>query len=98
MVLVAFRHGLRAAELVDLRVDFQSGVLHTRRAKQGTPSTHPIDELRVLRRLLREQDPKSNFVFTSERGAPFTTGRIRPHGRARRHRRQAWLQGGPASL
>jgi site-specific recombinase XerD len=26
-----------------------------------------------LRRLAREQDPKSPFVFTSERGAPFTT-------------------------
>jgi site-specific recombinase XerD len=37
--------------------------------------THPIlgDELRGLRRLQREQEPKSRFVFTSERGAPFTT-------------------------
>jgi hypothetical protein len=36
---------------------------------------HPIlgDELRALRRLQREQEPKSPFVFTSERGAPFTT-------------------------
>ena len=31
------------------------------------------DELRALRRLQREQDPKSPFVFTCERGAPFTT-------------------------
>jgi type 1 fimbriae regulatory protein FimB/type 1 fimbriae regulatory protein FimE len=47
----------------------------TRRVKQGTPSTHPIlgDELRALRRLKREQQPKSPFVFTSERGAPFST-------------------------
>jgi hypothetical protein len=39
------------------------------------PSTHPIlgDELRALRRLQREQQPKSPFVFTSERGAPFST-------------------------
>jgi integrase len=46
-----------------------------RRVKQGTPSTHPIlgDELRALRRLQQEQEPKSPFVFTSERGAPFTT-------------------------
>jgi type 1 fimbriae regulatory protein FimB/type 1 fimbriae regulatory protein FimE len=27
----------------------------------------------MLRRLQREQEPKSPFVFTSERGAPFTT-------------------------
>jgi len=67
MILVAFRHGLRASELVDLRwdqVDFRTATLHVRRVKQGTPSTHPI---------LGEQEPKSPFVFTSERGAPFTT-------------------------
>jgi len=78
MVLVAYRHGLRVSELVDLRwdqVDFRTAILHVRRVKQGTPSTHPIigDELRALRRLQREQEPKSPFVFTSERGAPFTS-------------------------
>src|SRR5215813_6198338 len=78
MILVAYRHGLRVSELVDLRwdqVDFRTATLHVRRVKQGTPSTHPIlgDELRALRRLQREQEPKSPFVFTSERGAPFTT-------------------------
>jgi len=31
------------------------------------------DEMRALRRLNREQEPKSAFVFTSERGSPFTT-------------------------
>ena len=79
MILVAYRHGLRASELVDLRwdqVDFATATLHVRRVKQGTPATHPIlgDELRALRRLQREQDPKSPFVFTSERDAPFSTG------------------------
>jgi type 1 fimbriae regulatory protein FimB/type 1 fimbriae regulatory protein FimE len=78
MILVAYRHGLRVSELVDLRwdqVDFRTASLHVRRAKQGTPSTHPIvgDELRALRRLQRDQEPKSPFVFVSERGAPFTT-------------------------
>jgi integrase len=78
IVLAAYRHGLRAAELVDLRwdqVDFRTATLHVRRVKRGTPSTHPIlgDELRALRRLQREQEPKSSFVFTSERGDPFTT-------------------------
>ena len=78
MLLIAYRHGLRSSELVDLRweqVDFASATLHVHRAKQGTPATHPIvgDELRALRRLQREQEPRSPFVFTSERGAPFTT-------------------------
>ena len=78
MILVAFRHGLRSSELVDLRwdqIDFSHAVLHVRRAKKGTPATHPVvgDEMRALRKLQREQDPKSPFVFTSERGSPFTT-------------------------
>jgi len=78
MLLVAYRHGLRVSELVDLRwdqIELASGSLHVRRVKQGTPSTHPIlgGELRALRRLQREQEPKSPFVFTSERGSPFTT-------------------------
>jgi integrase len=77
MILVAYRHGLRVSELVELRwdqIDFTTATLHVCRVKQGTPSTHPIvgDESRALRRLQREQDPKSPFVFTSERGSPFT--------------------------
>jgi type 1 fimbriae regulatory protein FimB/type 1 fimbriae regulatory protein FimE len=81
MILVAYRHGLRAAELADLRwdqVEFRAATLHVRRLKSGTPSTHPIlgDELRALRRLQRDQEPKSSFVFTSERGSPFTTARF----------------------
>jgi Phage integrase family len=49
-------------------------VLHVRRVKNGTPSTHPVqgDELRALRRLQRES-ASSPFVFVSERGSPFTT-------------------------
>ena len=78
MILVAYRHGLRAAELVDLRwdqIEFKTANLHVRRVKQGTPSTHPIlgDELRAMRRLQREQEPRSPFVFTSERSAPFSS-------------------------
>ena len=76
MVLIAFRHGLRASELVDLRwdqVDLEHALLHVRRLKNGSPATQPLTgkELRALRRLQREQDTKSPFVFTSERGAPF---------------------------
>ena len=81
MILIAYRHGLRAAELVDLRwdqVDFRSANLHVRRVKNGTPATHPLTgaELRALRRLEREAKEAGTltpFVFTSERGTPFTT-------------------------
>jgi len=77
MILIGFRHGLRASEAVDLRwdqVDFDRAVLHVRRAKGGTPSVHPLSgvEMRGLRRLEREHG-HGPFVFVSERGAPFTT-------------------------
>jgi type 1 fimbriae regulatory protein FimB/type 1 fimbriae regulatory protein FimE len=74
MILIAFRHGLRAAELVDLRWDQvdldRNACLHVRRVKNGMPSVHPLqgDEMRALRALKRE----STFVFVSERGTPFT--------------------------
>src|SRR5712691_12189351 len=71
MILIAFRHGLRAAEACDLRwdqVDFDGGVIHVRRVKNGTSSTHPMqgDELRALRRLQRESKRPSPFIFVSE--------------------------------
>jgi integrase len=76
ITLVAYRQGLRAAEVVDLRweqVDFKTASLHVRRVKDGTPSTHPLTgrELRELRRHQRESE-KSPFVFVSERGAPLS--------------------------
>jgi integrase len=54
-------------------VDFDRGELHVARVKNGKPGTHPLSgrELRMLRRLKREQDPGSSFVFASGRGAPF---------------------------
>ena len=78
MVLVAYRHGLRAAELVDLRWGaggLQNGQPARPQGQAGHAQQHPIlgDELRALRRLQRDQEPKSLFVFTSERGTPFTT-------------------------
>ena len=75
MILIAFRHGLRASELCGLQwsdVEFETGTLHLRRTKGGTTATHPLlgDELRALRSLKR--DAKSPSIFVSERGAPFT--------------------------
>jgi integrase len=76
MVLLAFRHGLRAAEVCDLRweqIDFKATTIHVRRVKNGTPSTHPITgrELRALRQHQRDS-ASSAFVFVSERGAPLS--------------------------
>jgi type 1 fimbriae regulatory protein FimB/type 1 fimbriae regulatory protein FimE len=77
MILLAFRHGLRASELCDLQwtqIDFDTANLAVTRVKNGTPSTHPLTgrELRALRRLHREAEGHSPFVFVSERGSPMT--------------------------
>ena len=76
MILIAYRHGLRAAEVCGLRwdqFDLKRGTLHVNRIKNGLESVHPLggEELRALRKLQREQ-PESRFLFLSERGAPLT--------------------------
>src|SRR5258706_8875648 len=77
MILIAYRHGLRASETCDLRwsqADLDQARLHVRRVKRGTPSVHPLqgDELRALRRLKRESPPPSAFGFMTDHGGPFT--------------------------
>jgi site-specific recombinase XerD len=76
MILLAYRHGFRASELCDLQwhqVELNTGRLHVRRAKNGSPAVHTLqgDEIRALRRLQREQQA-SPHVFSTERGGPMT--------------------------
>jgi integrase len=49
MILIAYRHGLRAGEVCDLQwhqVELTAGRLHVRRSKRGTPSVHPCRAMR----------------------------------------------------
>jgi integrase len=84
LILIAFRHGLRASEICDLewsQVEFgRSASLHVRRKKNGKPSVHPLrgDEIRALRELQR-QFPVSKHVFATERGGPFTRDAVNRH-------------------
>jgi site-specific recombinase XerD len=76
MILLAYHHGLRVSELVELEwtaLDLNIGNFHITRKKNGIPSVHPLvaDELRSLKQL-RRQNPDSRFVFLSNRGAPMT--------------------------
>jgi integrase len=87
LILMAFRHGLRAQEIADLKwteVHFgRNPSVFIRRVKDSESGTHPLrgDELRMLRELQR-QYPDSGYVFTTEREAegrkvgPFTTDAI----------------------
>ena len=81
LVMIAYRHGLRAAELVNLRwsaIDLRGHTISIRRAKGGMSTEHPLlaVELRLLGKLRRE-NPDSEYVFLSERGTPMTTANFR---------------------
>src|SRR5262249_26883030 len=74
MILVAYRHGLRASEVCDLQqIEVSEGRLHVHRVKNGIASVLPIrgDEIRALRKLRRDY-PKDAHVFVSERGGPIS--------------------------
>jgi type 1 fimbriae regulatory protein FimB/type 1 fimbriae regulatory protein FimE len=82
MILMGYRHGLRASELCALRwdmLDLSQGRFHVTRRKNGRPSVHIIrgNEIRDLRRLKREQVPESSYVFISERRGPLTPAAFR---------------------
>ena len=81
LILLAYRHGLRVGELVELRweqVDLQRGTLHVNRKKGGDAATHPLSgrEIRVLRQLKRVY-LESPFLFVTERGGPMTEATVR---------------------
>jgi len=92
LILLAYRHGLRVSEVIDLRweqVDLKRRLLHVRRLKNGTSSNHPLGkkECRFLRRL-RDRHPEAQFVFMSERKGPLTSSTVRKMiTRAGRHAR-----------
>lgn len=77
LALLAYRHGFRVSELVDVRleeIDLQMARLRVRRMKNGLDTEHPIagDELRAIRAWLRVRERSKHahlpFLFISERG------------------------------
>src|SRR5215470_7258072 len=79
MALLAFRHGLRVSELIDIRVeevDLKTGHIWIRRLKGSLSTEHRLqgDELRAVRAWLRTRKDSTfahlNYLFFGERG-PF---------------------------
>lgn len=75
MILLAYRHGLRASEVVGLRwsdIDLERATIYCRRAKGSRSSLHPMkpDEFVALERVLRVRRLQATeYVFQSEGAA-----------------------------
>ena len=87
-ISLAFRSCLRISELLAGKkggglqwsdIDWERGTIHIRRLKGSENSTHKLqgDMLRALRKLQREQRPRSPYIFTSERAAPLSPAAFR---------------------
>jgi len=74
LVLMAYRHGLRVSELIDIRMsdlDLEASLMYVRRIKGSTSTHQPMtgDELRAVRAWLRARgETSSPFLFLGERG------------------------------
>jgi type 1 fimbriae regulatory protein FimB len=81
MILVAYRHGLRASEVCGLKladVDVKAGSISVRRLKGSLQTTQPLyqhrgqpllDEVSALRSWLRKRPSDgSDYLFTSQKG------------------------------
>ncbi len=81
MVLLAYRHGLRASEVCDLKltdVDLRAGSVSNWRLKGSLHTVQPLyrhkgqpllDEVTALRAWMREREPDgSDYLFLSQKG------------------------------
>jgi len=81
MVLLAYRHGLRASEVCDLKLadaDLKAGSISIRRLKGSLSQVQPLyqhrgqpllDEMKAVREWRREREADgSDYLFTSQKG------------------------------
>jgi site-specific recombinase XerD len=87
LLLVIYRHGLRASEAAAIRIsDIEDGQLTTARAKGSMKTTQPIckhagqpllDEVRALASWMKERpEDGSGAVFTSRKGGHLTREQV----------------------
>jgi len=76
-LLLAYRHGLRASELAQVRwsqIDLKAGTFLVKRLKGGKTKEHYLrgDEIRELRKVQRDYKDNGGYVFVSERKSPLS--------------------------
>ncbi len=77
MIALAWHHGLRVSELIDLRwsaIDWKRADIAVTRLKNGKDTRQPLDggDLRALRALYRERQ-SDEWIFVSERARSHET-------------------------
>ena len=77
LILLSYRHGLRAVEAVSLewnQIDLKAATIYVSRAKGSDPSNQRLeaDEVRLLKKV-QQKNPDNAFVFVSEKGTAMTT-------------------------
>jgi len=82
MILLAYQHGLRVSELVNLRwqhVNMASHEITVLRAKGSISGTHPVqgETVRVLRRFQRREQRHTGLLFINERDGPVSVSGFR---------------------
>lgn len=82
MIRLAFEHGLRVSELVELRwqaLNLHSHEISITRAKGSKSGTHRLqgETVRALKRHQRETGRSHGFMFVNERGAPVSVDGFR---------------------
>ncbi|MDH5677730.1 MAG: tyrosine-type recombinase/integrase [Nitrospinota bacterium] len=71
IIMMLYRHGLRESELINITMDnliLDQSKIKINRIKGGVSNVHPMegDELRLMKRYLRERDSSLKWLFLSE--------------------------------
>lgn len=88
ILLIGYRHAMRAQELSNLRlgdIDLKTRTIRVRRVKGSMETIQPLekragqpllDEPKALRLWLEQRQDDSDYVFTSQKGGSLTTNAI----------------------
>ncbi len=75
IIIVALNTGMRKAELFNLKwhdIDFNNGVIHLLRTKNGEKREIPMNEAVKTAMVITRKNPDSAYVFSTKRGNPYT--------------------------